>query len=290
MGRSLEFAGCLASVLGWTAAGAATLEVTVHDRAGHPVPDVLITATAPGAVAERRADAPLGVMDQIDQQFVPEVLVVQVGTSVVFPNSDTVAHQVYSFSPAKRFALGLYRGRIDDRAGYYVGGEFHYADWLVARALHYDNRGDPAAFNGRESAWLSRFDAIGARIELPADFTIIAQWMGGDTSVGESPDGRGFLSVDYDAMFVLLSKAFGRHRVTVRYDDFYTDTVRNEAIFDSTQDGDGWLLAYLFDYDEHWRFAVEALEIDTTLAPRAQLGLPTQATERTLQLAVAYRF
>lgn len=179
---------------------------------------------------------------------------------------------------------------IDDRAGYYVGGDVRYADWLVARVLHYDNRGDPAADNGKEPAWLSRFDAIGARFELPGDFTIIAQWMRGDTSVGDSPDGRGFLIVDYDATFLLLSKAFGRHRVTARYDDFWTDTVRNEQAFDSTQDGEGWLLAYLFDYDEHWRFAVEALEIDTTLAPRAQLGLPTQATERTLQLQIVYSF
>jgi hypothetical protein len=30
---------------------------------------------------------------------------------VLFENSDTVAHQVYSFSPARRFELGLYRGR-----------------------------------------------------------------------------------------------------------------------------------------------------------------------------------
>lgn len=179
---------------------------------------------------------------------------------------------------------------IDDRVGYYYGAEFRYADWLVARALHYDNRGDPAAFNGHESAWLSRFDALGVRLEMPEDFTIIAQWMGADTSVGESDDGLGFLIVDYDAYFLLLSKVFGRHRLTARYDYFWTDTTRNEDVFDSTQDGDGWLLAYLFDYDQHWRFAVEGLEIDTTLAPRAQLGLPPQATERTLQLAIVYRF
>jgi hypothetical protein len=49
-------------------------------------------------------------MDQVNRQFVPAVLVVRVGTQVAFPNSDTVAHQVYSFSPAKRFQLALYRG------------------------------------------------------------------------------------------------------------------------------------------------------------------------------------
>jgi hypothetical protein len=30
---------------------------------------------------------------------------------VVFPNSDSVSHQVYSFSPARKFQLPLYRGK-----------------------------------------------------------------------------------------------------------------------------------------------------------------------------------
>ncbi len=50
------------------------------------------------------------VMDQRNRTFVPRVLVVGVGTSVEFPNNDTVSHQVYSFSPAKKFQLPLYKG------------------------------------------------------------------------------------------------------------------------------------------------------------------------------------
>jgi hypothetical protein len=38
------------------------------------------------------------------------MLVVQVGTEVTFPNGDDVSHHVYSFSPAKTFELGLYKG------------------------------------------------------------------------------------------------------------------------------------------------------------------------------------
>jgi len=51
------------------------------------------------------------VLDQVDRQFVPTVLVIPVGSQVVFPNSDSVSHQVYSFSPAKKFQLPLYRGK-----------------------------------------------------------------------------------------------------------------------------------------------------------------------------------
>lgn len=50
------------------------------------------------------------VMDQQQRAFVPHVLIVPVGSSVTFPNSDSVSHQVYSFSPAKKFQLPLYRG------------------------------------------------------------------------------------------------------------------------------------------------------------------------------------
>ena len=49
-------------------------------------------------------------MDQKNRMFIPHVLPIQTGTSVVFPNSDDIRHQVYSFSPAKTFQLPLYQG------------------------------------------------------------------------------------------------------------------------------------------------------------------------------------
>jgi plastocyanin len=61
-------------------------------------------------------------MDQVDLQFVPHVLVVPTGSKVLFTNTDSVRHQVYSFSPVKRFELPLYSGKprnpeTFDRAG-----------------------------------------------------------------------------------------------------------------------------------------------------------------------------
>ena len=64
---------------------------------------------------------PLAALEMAQQkkQFVPEVLVVPVGSEVRFPNHDTVRHHVYSFSPAKPFELKLYIGTpaIINRAG-----------------------------------------------------------------------------------------------------------------------------------------------------------------------------
>ena len=62
------------------------------------------------------------VMDQKDLRFIPHVLVIQVGTTVEFPNTDPVSHNVFSISEPKRFNLGMYtrgaRRRIKfDRPG-----------------------------------------------------------------------------------------------------------------------------------------------------------------------------
>lgn len=48
------------------------------------------------------------VMDQRKRTFIPHVMVVQLGTRVDFPNSDTIFHNVFSTREGKPFDLGLY--------------------------------------------------------------------------------------------------------------------------------------------------------------------------------------
>ena len=48
------------------------------------------------------------VLDQRNLDFSPNILVVQVGTIVDFPNHDRVFHNVFSFHDGKKFDLGLY--------------------------------------------------------------------------------------------------------------------------------------------------------------------------------------
>jgi hypothetical protein len=64
------------------------------------------------------------------------VTAIQVGTSVTFPNRDSVRHDVYSLSPAKRFELPLYAGipaepvTFDKEGFVTLGCSIH--DWMVA--------------------------------------------------------------------------------------------------------------------------------------------------------------
>jgi plastocyanin len=57
----------------------------------------------------KRAPTAVVQMAQKDLTFIPSLLPVQVGTRVEFPNFDDTYHNIFSFSPAKRFDLGRYR-------------------------------------------------------------------------------------------------------------------------------------------------------------------------------------
>lgn len=73
--------------------------------AGRPTANVIVWLDAPNAP---RSQTPKAVLDQRNLTFIPHVLVVRVGTTVDFPNSDRVFHNVFSFRDGKRFDLGMY--------------------------------------------------------------------------------------------------------------------------------------------------------------------------------------
>src|ERR1700722_14451114 len=47
-------------------------------------------------------------MEQKDRRFIPELLVIPVGSTVSFPNLDPIFHNVFSLSKPKSFDLGNY--------------------------------------------------------------------------------------------------------------------------------------------------------------------------------------
>ena len=54
-------------------------------------------------------ETPVAEIKQQELTFIPHLLPVRVGTRVEFPNLDDTYHNIFSFSPPKRFDLGRYR-------------------------------------------------------------------------------------------------------------------------------------------------------------------------------------
>jgi plastocyanin len=97
--------GCYLASSAW----AQGVQVQVQDGSGQPLEGAVVFLDSPDAARRVRPVMGAEVVQQ-NKAFAPSVLVVTRGTSVQFPNKDTVRHHVYSFSPAKKFELKLYVG------------------------------------------------------------------------------------------------------------------------------------------------------------------------------------
>ena len=131
-----SFIAGLGLLLGCAAlAHSAELRVTVKDHKGKNIPDAVVLAVPTDPRNALHSHPPQDAVDQVDKQFVPYVKPVFVGSTVRFPNSDNIRHQVYSFSPAKKFELPLYAGMnatpvVFDKPGVVVlGCNIH--DWMI---------------------------------------------------------------------------------------------------------------------------------------------------------------
>ncbi|PZP32444.1 MAG: methylamine utilization protein [Roseateles depolymerans] len=90
------------------AATAVPVTLQVRGPDGQPLADAVVAVEVRGRIG--KTGSAKAEMGQRDRQFTPQVLVVQTGTAVNFPNFDTVRHHVYSFSPTKVFDIKLYSG------------------------------------------------------------------------------------------------------------------------------------------------------------------------------------
>ena len=68
---------------------------------------VVYLETAPSAAFEQNEPGH-AVLDQRNETFVPHLLAITTGTTVDFPNSDRIYHNVFSLSKTKTFDLGRY--------------------------------------------------------------------------------------------------------------------------------------------------------------------------------------
>lgn len=188
---SIYLAGLL--MVSAATASAATFNAQVLDQQGQPLPGAVLTLKGPAGTAPLVLKAD---MDQRDKEFVPRVLAVHTGTQVKFPNSDNIRHQVYSFSPAKRFELRLYEGTpsdplLFDKAGIVVlGCNIH--DWMLGYIYVTDE------------PWFGVSDAKGALKfeQIPAGHYTATLWH------PQAPDMQTTAAGEFDVPAAGLSQSF----------------------------------------------------------------------------------
>ncbi len=137
---------CIAAVLlgTFSHSSAADLTIRLSNASGASLSDavVFVSETASAASAASAARKRESIV-QRERVFVPFVTVVETGTSIAFPNDDPMLHNVYSFSPAKRFEIRLYKGTpvapvVFDKTGVVVLG-CNVHDWMLGYVVVVDS-------------------------------------------------------------------------------------------------------------------------------------------------------
>ena len=98
------------------------------------------------------------------------------------------------------------------------------------------------------------------------------------------------VDVEYDSYFLLLTREFGKHRVSARYDNF--DMSQND---DTDEDqnpeyGLAWTLGYRFSFSNKFSLAAEWLSIKTHRCAYEYYDLDETVTETQFQLTLQARF
>jgi plastocyanin len=87
--------------------GVADLGVAAERDTADRLRSVVYLETAPRGAFDTN-EGGRAIMDQRNETFVPHVLAITTGTSVEFPNSDRIYHNVFSLSKPRTFDLGRY--------------------------------------------------------------------------------------------------------------------------------------------------------------------------------------
>jgi hypothetical protein len=185
----------------------------------------------------------------------------------------------------------LFHRDIDHRAGYYSGLSASYRGVLELRALHYDNRGDPTAQAPEinDSAWLTRYDSIGARWTPDDHWTLQWQHLQGNTSFNAGAT----LTASYwhfDSDYLLASWLYGKHRLTARADTYWMQQSASTYFFYNHDTGNAYLLAWLYNFHPRLTLVAEALRVSSDLKFRQLIGAPVEAVEHQYQLALRAEF
>ncbi len=134
-------------------------------------------------------------MDQAGQRFVPRILAIVAGQSVKFRNSDNVYHNIFSYSPPKRFDLGRYpKGHSRTVTFAKPGAVQIYCD------IHSDMRADLVVAPNAHFALIGRTGRF--RIEdVPAGSWTVAVWLpsSGERSVRVDVPADGAVPLDLNA-------------------------------------------------------------------------------------------
>ena len=179
---------------------------------------------------------------------------------------------------------------LDGRPGFYGRVEWRAPGGFTANLFYYDNAGDRTTVKNGQWSWDTRFWNLGLRYAPDARTEFLAQAMAGRTVTGFHTPIGWRVDANFDAAYLLASRAIGRDRFTARVDAF---DVRDNS-FQSLDNNNerGWAVTadWRHPINTHLAVLVEALHVAPNRPARGYVHQAAQQAQTTLQTALKLSF
>jgi len=172
-----------------------------------------------------------------------------------------------------------------DTPGYYVKLGWQPPLPLRIELFHYDNRADPEAVNEElEWGWHTKFNNIGAMVDLGRGAQLKLQAMEGRSLMGVDDEGEGiWIDSRFRSAFALVSAPIGNANVAARIEAFGTRQHGSEIQSESEEDGWAATIAARRDLGPYLTGVIELLHVSSRRAEREKLGLDERQRQTQIQ-------
>lgn len=203
--------------------------------------------------------------------------------SSIGPDSDFLRFQPLWVNPVRE---------VDNKVGYYGAVDWSHKVGFKAGAFFYDNRGDPEVIKHSQYGWDTKFWNFYTEVEAPMGIDLMAQYLTGNTKMGFFKYGGDFraVDVDYASGFVMASRKFGKHRLSVRRDWFDTDDNSFVVEDNNNEVGTAWTVAFNAHLGKKDSIIAEMLHVNSTRPFRESVWFDAQQSQTLWQLSYRRRF
>jgi hypothetical protein len=180
---------------------------------------------------------------------------------------------------------------LDHRIGWYGKLVWAPPGPFSIQYFHYDNRANPEMVDaGSQWGWHTRFDHLGATLDLTARTRLTAQAIDGTTVMGYPGAGNvRWIDMRYRSAFLLATRQLAKGAVSGRIEAF--DTRNHGSELGSEDDETGWAAtaAMRWPLMRHASLLGEALHIDSRRDARLREGVSPHQDQNILRLTLRLR-
>lgn len=179
---------------------------------------------------------------------------------------------------------------LDHHVGWYAKFGWAPPGPFEIQYFHYDNRADPQAVRDGQWGWHTRFDHLGATLDLDERTRLAAQAINGTTVMGfPGPGGVRWTDMRYRSAFVLGTRRFARGSASARIEAFSTRNHGSRVLSDDDETGWAATAATRWPLTRHASLLAEALHIASRREARLREGMSPRQNENILRLTLRLR-